>query len=271
VTDYLKNQVQVFTDTGTFITQWGSNDTEPGTALGLFDAPTGIVVDSMGNVYVAEYYNSRVQEFDGEGRILSWFSLLPISHEWGPSGVAVSSSGNVYVTLPSNDSVVEYGPSFTVWGGPGSGNGLFNYPQGVAVDSSGNVYVVDNGNSRVEKFSSNGTYITQWSTQTTNSDHFSPQGIAIDSSGNVFVTISVDNRVERFGDLAMNNTSTSSVSSETCVVHVCTSTASVSPSSIISTSSTQSQVGAPGSLLFIPLTVAVIVIAFVLHRRRHLT
>jgi DNA-binding beta-propeller fold protein YncE len=190
VTDYLKNQVDVFTDTGAFITQWGSNDTEPGSALGLFDAPTGIAVDPAGNVYVADYYNDRVQKFDGAGKILSWFSLLPISHELnGPAGVAVSSSGNVYVTLPSKDLVVEYGTSFTTWGSPGSGNGQFNYTQGVAVDSSGNVYVVDNGNSRVEKFTSNGIYITQWSTSITSSERSSPQGIAIDSSGNVYVTV----------------------------------------------------------------------------------
>jgi sugar lactone lactonase YvrE len=267
VTDYLKNQVEVFTNTGSFITQWGSNDTEPGTAAGFFDSPTGIAIDAAGNVYVADYHNDRVQEFDGAGNYLSWFS---VGHELtGPVGVAVSPSGNVYVTYPSEDRVLEYGSSFTTWGSSGSGRGQFNWTQGVAVDSSGDVYVVDNGNSRVEKFTSNGTYITQWSTSITSNRHFSPQGIAIDSSGNVYVTISVDDRVERFGDLVIRTTSISSMSSEACVVQVCSSTASVSPS-IIPTSSTQSQVGAPGSFTLIPLAVAVVLIALVLRRRRHL-
>ena len=33
---------------------------------------------------------------------------------------------------------------------------------GVAVDSSGNVYVADSGNNRIQKFDSNGTFITKW-------------------------------------------------------------------------------------------------------------
>ena len=38
----------------------------------------------------------------------------------------------------------------------------FIHPSGVAVDTSGNVYVADSGNNRIQKFDSNGTYITQW-------------------------------------------------------------------------------------------------------------
>ncbi len=35
-------------------------------------------------------------------------------------------------------------------------------PRVIAVDSSNNVYVADSGNYRVEKFDSNGNYLTQW-------------------------------------------------------------------------------------------------------------
>src|SRR5215467_9472299 len=50
------------------------------------------------------------------------------------------------------------------WGDSGSGDGQFNLPQGVAVDGSGNVYVVDTWNSRIQKFTGDGTYLTQWGT-----------------------------------------------------------------------------------------------------------
>ena len=35
-------------------------------------------------------------------------------------------------------------------------------PNGIAVDSSGNVYVADADNNRIQKFNSNGTFITKW-------------------------------------------------------------------------------------------------------------
>ncbi|MFZ2170151.1 MAG: SBBP repeat-containing protein, partial [Methylococcaceae bacterium] len=68
----------------------------------------------------------------------------------------------------------------TKWGGPGTLNGLFNWPNGIAVDSSGNVYVTDSGNNRIQKFNSKGGFITKWATPVP------PVGIAADLSGNLY-------------------------------------------------------------------------------------
>jgi tripartite motif-containing protein 71 len=57
-----------------------------------------------------------------------------------------------------------------------SGDGQFCSRFGVAFDPSGNLYVVDGGNSRVQKFDSNGTYVSQFGT---NGKVKSPYGIAI--------------------------------------------------------------------------------------------
>ena len=43
-----------------------------------------------------------------------------------------------------------------------AGDGQFNEPFGIDVDSSNNVYVADSGNHRIEKFDSNGNFITKW-------------------------------------------------------------------------------------------------------------
>ena len=67
------------------------------------------------------------------------------------------------------------------WGSWGSGEGKFSQPLDIAIDSSGNVYVGDFGeNNRVQKFDSNGNFITKWSVG-------SPTGIAIDSNGKAYV------------------------------------------------------------------------------------
>ena len=48
------------------------------------------------------------------------------------------------------------------WGSSGTGNGQFDTPFGVAVDTSDDVFVAEVYNNRIQKFSSNGTYLTQW-------------------------------------------------------------------------------------------------------------
>lgn len=49
-----------------------------------------------------------------------------------------------------------------------------------SIDKAGNLYVVDAGNDRIQKFDSNGNYITKWSVG-------SPAGIAIDQNGKAYV------------------------------------------------------------------------------------
>ncbi|MGA9154833.1 MAG: SBBP repeat-containing protein [Candidatus Nitrosopolaris sp.] len=50
----------------------------------------------------------------------------------------------------------------SVWNTNLTGNGKLNVPTGFAVDSAGNIYVADSGNDRIQKFDSNGTFITKW-------------------------------------------------------------------------------------------------------------
>ena len=101
-----------------------------------------------------------------------------------------------YFQAPVNDS------NYSVvrgWGSSGSENGQFITPWGVAVDPSGNVYVADNQNNRVQKFTSDGKFITKWGSVGSGDGQFTnPQGVAVDSSGNVFVTDVGNNRVQKF-------------------------------------------------------------------------
>jgi sugar lactone lactonase YvrE len=78
-------------------------------------------------------------------------------------------------------------------GGHGNGRGQFDNPHGLAVDSAGNIFVADTGNERVQKFSPNGTFVTNMATT-------DPNGIAIDRAGNIYVAeIGSKHAVQKLG------------------------------------------------------------------------
>jgi DNA-binding beta-propeller fold protein YncE len=89
--------------------------------------------------------------------------------------------------------------SFAV-GSAGSGNGQFNSPQGGLVfDSAGNVWVADTLNDRIQKFNSEGEYLSQFGKVGTGNGQFqNPINIAIDSAGNLWVVDASNNRIQKF-------------------------------------------------------------------------
>jgi sugar lactone lactonase YvrE len=62
-------------------------------------------------------------------------------------------------------------------------------PNGLAIGNNGTVYVVDTGNQRIQKFTQNGTYISEFGESGMQDGKFlSPKGIAIDKEENVYVS-----------------------------------------------------------------------------------
>lgn len=81
----------------------------------------------------------------------------------------------------------------------GSGNGQFFGPKDIAVDSSGNIYITDGGNHRIQKFDSNGAYLSQFgSGGIGNGQVISPHGIAIDSNGDIYIADRGNDRIQKF-------------------------------------------------------------------------
>ena len=61
------------------------------------------------------------------------------------------------------------------------------------------MYVADYDNNRIQKFNSNGTFITKWGSNGSADGQFNdPQGVAVDSSGNVYVADYYNNRIQKF-------------------------------------------------------------------------
>jgi DNA-binding beta-propeller fold protein YncE len=119
-----------------------------------------------------------------------------------PQYLALDSSNNVYVTDSDNTRIFKFsalGTYLAQWGSFGTGNGQFYGPGGVAVDSSNNVYVPDFGlPSRIQKFDSNGDYLTQWAIESDLGNFNGPEGVAVDSGNNIYVTAPQNCLVEKF-------------------------------------------------------------------------
>jgi len=179
-----------------FLLTWGSAAT--------FNIPSGVAVDSSGNVYVTDTLNNRIEKFSSTGTFITeWGSSGSLNGEFNsPIGVAVDSLGNVFVTDSVNNRVEKFtstGTFITKWGTLGTGNGAFNGPTFLATDPSGNVYVTDTDNTRVQKFSNTGAFITKWGSFGSGPSEFeSPYGIAVDSAGNVYVADHLTQIVQKF-------------------------------------------------------------------------
>ena len=193
-------------ETYVFATKWGTE----GTGNGQFKSPDGIDADSSGNIYVADFYNDRIQKFNSAGTFITkWGTSGTGNGQFKyPSGVATDSSDHIYVADGTyegsgNHRIQKFGSDGTFllkWGSYGSDDGQFNSSTSVAVDPSDNVYVADRGNNRIQKFSSNGTFLLKWGSIGSGNGHFiQPKGIAVDSSGNVFVADTENHRIQKFG------------------------------------------------------------------------
>jgi len=83
-------------------------------------------------------------------------------------------------------------------GGKGTQNGQLDFPRGITVDSNGNILVADTNNGRIQKFSSDGAFLSVIGRTGQGPGEFrEPSGIAFDSSGNINVADTSNQRVQK--------------------------------------------------------------------------
>jgi sugar lactone lactonase YvrE len=206
VADGLNYRIQKFTADGQFVTKWGSKgggDGEFGSGTAGY-WPSGIAIDTSGNVYVADTGNHRIQKFDSDGQFIAKWGVFGNGEGqfYNPYGIAVDSTGFIYVADTKNHRLQKFSPDgqFVIqWGSEGSANGQFSSPEGIAVDSSGNVYVADTLNSRIQKFTADGTFVVAWGSYGNGEGEFDyPTGVTIDKYGYIHVADLSNNRIQKF-------------------------------------------------------------------------
>lgn len=192
----------------------GSTD---GTGTGaLFNAPSSVVTDTAGNLYVADTGNNTVRKIAANGTVTTLAGLAGRSSSLDGQGqaarfeepFAVAGDGTyVYVADHTDHSIRRVAADGTVTtlagkaGSYGSTDGQgasarFHAPTGIAADGSGNVYVADNGNATIRKITAAGVVTTlagsAGSKGTTDgaasaARFASPAGVTVDQAGNLFV------------------------------------------------------------------------------------
>jgi uncharacterized protein (TIGR03437 family) len=208
-------------------TQGSLGDGGPATSAQL-NQPSGIAVDSAGNLYIADHNNARVRKVTPGGTITTVAGPGPLNGNLGdggpatsaavsPSGVAVDSAGNLYiadnnrirkVTAGGTISTIAGGGGTAGDGGPATSAALSTGLGGVAVDTAGNVYIGETGTSRVRKVTPAGIITTVAGGASiggnfgdgglaTNASLSLPIGVNLDSAGNLYIADSNYNRIRK--------------------------------------------------------------------------
>jgi phospholipase C len=150
----------------------------------VLDDPSGVAVDSGGDVWASDTGHNAIAEFTASGDLVKEIGQGRLDH---PEGIAIGSSGDVWAAEAGSDTVAEFSASgalLTSFGGKGSGKGELDNPDAVAV-SGGTVYIADSGNGRIEEFTTSGTYAGSISVP-------APTGVAVAPSGDIWVASTSD-------------------------------------------------------------------------------
>ncbi|CAF3343797.1 unnamed protein product, partial [Rotaria sp. Silwood2] len=198
-----------------------------------FNRPSGIAIDSDGNVFVVDTYNHRVQIWRKDA--LSGSTVAGVTGSFGlpndrlyhPFGAARDPrTGTLYIADYDNHRVMSYlsgSSSGTVVAG-GNGPGLKNtqllYPIAVALDMSSESLLIVNwrGHNIVRwKLGSNSWTIAAGNINggagTTSMHLNSPRDVAIDRWGNLYVADTNNQRIQFFKAGELNGTTIAGITS----------------------------------------------------------
>ena len=235
IADSNNNRIRKVDSTGTITTIAGTGERgdrgDGGPAVeARITEPSGVALDSAGDLYIADAGNNRIRKVDSTGTITTIAGTGeryfggdggPANQAWlsKPSGVAVDGGGNLYIADTGNNRIRKVDSTGTITtiagtrggridgdGGPAVQAGLYS-PMRVAVDGGGNLYIADIGNNRIRKVDSTGTITTIAGTgesgfggdggPANQARLYNPWGVAVDGGGNLYIADNRNNRIRK--------------------------------------------------------------------------
>jgi RHS repeat-associated protein len=183
------------------------------------DGPTALAVDSTGNLYIADTWNSRIRKVNVSTGIITTVAGTVTDGYTGdggpatsaeicqPSGIAVDGAGNLYIADSANSVIREVSASTGIITTVVNSSAALSDPAGIALDSSGHLYIADFGSNLVRQWTiSTGSISTVAGNGTagysgnggsaTSAELNWPTAVAVDGNGNIFIA-ERDNHVIR--------------------------------------------------------------------------
>ncbi len=186
--------VMVYNRQGEFLNAWGQD---------VIVHAHGITVGADDSVWCTDDFDHTVRKFSSDGRLLltlgqsgrpsdtgaTSIDYRTIRHAgppfYFPTNVALAVNGEVYVSDGYGNARVHRfradGVLLQSWGEPGRGPGEFQIPHGIAITADGRVIVADRENHRLQFFTPDGQFLTEWT------DIARPCQVALDADGVIYV------------------------------------------------------------------------------------
>ena len=195
-----------------------------GTALGAtLSSPSGIVIDSKGNILFTDQTHNRIRKIDRRGVISTFAGNGKLGNEgngglainaalYRPTGLTIDAEDNVYVVsrFPPSWNVRKIDHKGIIWRYAGNGkldgtnegvqavDAAFLAIREIAVDSNGTLFIAGLG--QINKVSLNGLiesyFKREWNLQGIETN---PNGFAFAEDGSLYVSDSGSNKIRRIG------------------------------------------------------------------------
>jgi sugar lactone lactonase YvrE len=138
----------IYFSTDNAVEKWtASNNTVTTLVSSGLDYPTGVAVDGMGNVYIADSNNNAIKKWTAANSNVVTLVSAGLNF---PVGVAVDAVGNVYFADSANNAIkkcaIANSHVITLV------SSQLNFPFCIAVDAAGNVYTSDTGDSAIKEW-----------------------------------------------------------------------------------------------------------------------